>query len=175
MTEIEIPLSKTKIILLLIGALVFVAAGSWGILEPERFASYRYPKNIVLIIGIASISFFGTCFVFIAKKVFSRKPGLIINENGIIDNSNATSVGLIDWEDITGMKTLKISSSKIIVIKTSKPEKYIRRSKNIISRNAMKANHRMYGSPLSIISNSLKINFNELENLITEQLDKRAK
>lgn len=175
MSEIKIPLSKTKISLLLIGTFIFIVGGVWGIIDPERFSSTRYPKNIVFIIGIVGASFFGICFVFIAKKAFSNKPGLVINDKGIIDNSNATSVGLIEWSDITGMKTLKISSSKIIVIETSKPEKYIKRSKNIVSKNAMKANHRMYGSPLSIISNSLKINFHELENLIANQLLKRMK
>ncbi|WP_299122209.1 STM3941 family protein [uncultured Tenacibaculum sp.] len=175
MTEIKIPLSKTKIILFMLGALAFVIGGAWGVLEPERFASIGYPKNIVFISGLAGVLFFGLCFVFIARKVFSGKAGLTINDDGIIDNSNATSVGLIEWKDITGVKSWGTGSAKVIVILTSEPEKYIERSKNIISKKAMKANNRIYGSPLSIISNSLKINFSELEKLILEQIDKRKK
>ncbi|WP_298346985.1 STM3941 family protein [uncultured Algibacter sp.] len=175
MTEIKVPLSKTKIILLMIGALAFVIGGAWGIIDPERFASIRYPKNTVFISGIAGVLFFGLCFIFIAKKVFSGKAGLTINDDGIIDNSNATSVGLIEWEDITGIKSWGTGSAKVIVVLTSEPEKYIERSKNIISKKAMKANNRIYGSPLSIISNSLKINFSELEKLILEQIEKRKK
>ncbi len=175
MTEIEIPLSKTKIILLLIGALAFVFAGAWGIIDPEKFAWIRSSKNFVLISGIAAVLFFGLCSVFFALKIFSRKPGLVINNAGIIDNSNATSVGLIAWNDITGIKRLEIASSKILVIETSNPEKYIARSKNIISKKAMRANHNTYGSPLSIISNSLNIKFSELERLIVEQIEKRRK
>ena len=157
----------------MIGALAFVVAGTWGIIEPERFASIRYPKNIVFISGIAGVLFFGLCFAFIAKKVFSRKTGLTINDNGIIDNSNATSVGLIEWKDVTGIKSWGTGSAKVIVVLTSEPEKYIARSKNIISKKAMEANNKIYGSPLSIISNSLKINFSELEKLILEQFEKR--
>lgn len=174
MTEIQIPLSKTKIILSLIGALAFLVGGVWGVLDPERFATARYPKNIIFIIGIIGILFFGLCAVFIASKVIRKKPGLIINDEGIIDNSNATSVGLIAWDDITGMKTLAIASSKIIVIETSNPEKYIERAKNMISKKAMKANNKMYGSPLSIISNALKIKFADLENLVAEHIEKRG-
>lgn len=157
----------------MIGALVFVIVGAWGVVKPERFASIRYPKDIVFLTGIAGVLFFGLCFVFIAKKVFSGKAGLTLNDDGIIDNSNATSVGLIEWKDITGIKSWGTGSAKVIVVLTSEPEKYIERSKNIISRRAMKANTRIYGSPLSIISNSLKINFSELEKLISEQLEKR--
>jgi hypothetical protein len=175
MTEIKIPLSKTKIVLLLIAALAFVFAGAWGIIDPEKITSIRYSDNFIFIIGIVSVLFFGLAAVFITLKMFSGKPGLILNDSGIIDNLNATSVGLIEWRNITGMGRLEIASSKILVIETSNPEKYIQRSKNIISKKAMKANYKMYGSPLSIISNSLKIKFSELERLIGEQIDNRKK
>ena len=175
MTEIKITLSKSKIILLLIGALLFVIVGAYSVLVPEKFASVRFPENVVFISGLAGILFFGLCFVFISKKVFSQKPGLIINDEGIIDNSNATSVGLIEWEDITGMKVTGGNSSKVLIIMTSQPEKYIDRAKNIISKKAMKINYKMFGSPLSIISNSLKIKFSELESLISEQIETRKK
>ena len=121
---------------------------------------------------------------FIAKKIFSGKPGLTINDNGIIDNSNATSIGLIEWNDITGIETIQVktvvyglfrtaASPKMIIVKTKNPKKYIERSKNIISKKAMEANNRMYGTPLTIISNSLKIKFSELEKMISEELNKR--
>ena len=92
---------------------------------------------------------------------------------GIIDNSGATSVGLIEWADITGMSKLEIASSKILMIYTSDAEKYINRARNKIAKKAMAANHKMYGSPLSITSNSLKIKFSELELLLAEQIEKR--
>jgi hypothetical protein len=53
---------------------------------------------------------------------------------------------------------------------TDKPEKYIERAKNIISKKAMKTNHKMYGSPLSITSISLKISFDNLEKCYSNSL-----
>lgn len=141
-------------------------------------------KNLVFIGSLAGLLLFGLCVVFIAKKIFSGKPGLTINDNGIIDNSNATSIGLIEWNDITGIETIQVktavyglfptvSSPKMIIIKTKNPKKYIIRSKNIFSKKAMEANNRMYGTPLTIISNSLKIKFSKLEKIISEELNKR--
>jgi hypothetical protein len=98
---------------------------------------------------------------------------LTIDENGITDNTNATSIGLIEWDDITGIDRVEIASSKILIIKTDKPNKYIDRARNGISKRAMKANNKMYGSPISIISSSLKMKFNELENLIESELKRR--
>ena len=75
--------------------------------------------------------------------------------------------------DITGIDKVEIASSKILLIITDKPDKYIERAKNGISKRAMKANHKMYGSPISIISSSLKMKFNELENLLRSELKRR--
>jgi len=177
MTEkIEIPLSKKKIVLLFIGAVVFVIIGILFLLTPETFKSsiFKNPE-IIRLAGIASFMFFGLCTVFIAKKLFDNKVGLTIDQDGITDNSNATSIGLIEWKDIKGIETLQIVSTKILMIMTDQPDKYIDRAKNGISKSAMKANFKMYGSPLSIISNSLKIKFVDLERLIVSEFEKRKK
>lgn len=174
--KIEIPLSKTKILLLLIGATVFVVLGTLFIMNPGQFKSpiFRNPETI-RIAGIAAVAFFGLCLVFIARKLFDNKVGLTIDQNGLTDNSNATSVGLIEWDDITGIGTVQVASTKTLMLETDKPEKYIERAKNGISKRAMKANHKMYGSPLSIISNSLKIKYDDLERMVREEFEKRKK
>ncbi|AUP78607.1 STM3941 family protein [Flavivirga eckloniae] len=174
--KIEIELSKTKIVLLLIGAMIFVAIGLLFIVSPEKFAlsQFRNP-HVLRIIGIASAGFFGLCLVFGARKLFDSKIGLTIDQNGINDNTNATSIGLIEWRDITGVKTVQVASTKTLMVLTNNPEKYIDRAKNAISKRAMKANSKMYGSPLSIISSSLKIKHNDLEKLIITELQKRGK
>ncbi len=174
--KIEIQLSKTKILLLLIGATIFVVLGILFIMNPEQFKNplFRNPEAI-RIAGIASVAFFGLCLIFIARKLFDKKVGLTIDQNGITDNSNSTSLGLIEWADITGIGTVQVDSTKILMLETDKPDKYIERAKNGFSKRAMKANYKMYGSPLSIISNSLKIKYDDLQKLIREEFEKRNK
>ncbi len=172
--KIEIPLSKTKIVLLVLGALIFVIAGVFMILEPSTFITSRFrSENSIRIIGIVSVSFFGLCLILIVRKLFENKVGLIIDDNGITDNSNATSIGLIEWQDITGVEILQIASTKILLLITDKPDKYIDRAKGKMSKRVMKRNLTMYGTPLSIVSTSLKIKFNDLEELIVNELQKR--
>src|SRR5690606_33169976 len=105
--NIEIPLSKNKIILLSLGALIFVILGFWLAIDPENFKvsvfRYRSPE-LIRVVGFISIVFFGVCSFFIFKKVFDKKFGLIIDKNGITDNSNATSIGLVKWTDIIGIR-----------------------------------------------------------------------
>lgn len=80
------------------------------------------------------------------------------------------SMGLIEWKDINRIEKKQVMSTKFLILHTNNPEKYIRRAKNFISRRAVEMNVKTYGSPLSITSNSLKINFEDLETLITREL-----
>lgn len=173
---IEVELSKTKLLFLLLGSAVFVALGILFVLNPADIQSDLFGNlEFIRIVGVVSLVFFGLCLVYIAIKLFDTKIGLSINENGIMDNSNATSVGLIDWEDITTIKTIQIASNKILLLETSKPEKYIERARNGLISRAMKANCKMYGTPISITSNSLKIKHDDLEKLLMEEFGKRLK
>ncbi len=173
MNKIEIPLSKTKISLLLIGVIVFVIFGTLFLMSPDTFISpiLRNPQ-VIRIAGIASVLFFGLVGVYGFRKLFDKTIGLTVDENGITDNTNASSVGLIDWTDITEIKTEQVMSTKFLLIYVSDSAKYIDRV-NGFKRKLMKGNMRMYGTPLSITSNTLKYNFKELEKLIKNRLIER--
>jgi len=175
--RIEIELSKRKIILLFIGSIIFVIFGYLGTVRPEDFVStvfFRDPE-VIRISGIAAVCFFGIALIFVVRKLFDNKPGLIIDQYGITDNTNATSVGLIEWGDITGIVTKNVMSNKFLILHTNRPEKYIDRTKNVIAKKAMGINYKAYGSPISIISHSLKINFDDLEKLVKSEFEKRKK
>ncbi len=63
-------------------------------------------------------------------------------------------------------------STKFLLIGVENPEKYIGKAKSGIKARLMKTNMKMYGTPLSITSNTLKYDFNELEKLIQTEFEK---
>lgn len=168
--RIEIALSKGKLICFISAGVVFVFVGYLGAVNPEDFVSpiFRNPE-VIRFSGIAGVCFFGFGIAFIARKLFDNKPGLIIDEYGITDNTNATSMGLIEWNDITMVEKKQVLSSKFLILHTNNPKKYMKRAKNFISKRAVEMNYKIYGSPISITSNSLKINFKDLETLIDRE------
>lgn len=170
MDRIEIPISKTKISFLLIGALIFVILGVLFSLTPDKFATtiFRNPQ-IIRIVGIVAVLFFGAAGIYGLRKLFDKSVGLIIDNFGITDNSNASSVGLIDWSDILDIKTEQVMSTRFLLIFVDNPDKYLERV-NGFKRKLMKANMKMYGTPLSITSNTLRYDFSDLERLIKEKL-----
>lgn len=170
--QIEIQLSKTKLILMLIGSIAFVAVGLWFIVSPPTISNpfFGNPTRL-LIIGVAATITFGFMGFYIARKIPDNKPGLIINNVGLIDNSSGLSVGQILWSDIESVSILEINKQKLILINVKNPKDYIDKQKSGLKKRLMQMNFNGYGTPLSITSNSLKIEFDELFNILNDRLN----
>ena len=174
--KIEIPLSKNKLYLGILGSSLFVIAGFWLFFNANLYLDFplRLFTNPLIIkgIGILSILFFGMIEILKIKKLLDKKAGLIIDSNGITDNSNATSVGLIEWNDISDIKTKRIMSTKFLLINVLNPEEYISKSKSGMKAKLMRTNLKMSGTPINITSSTLKYNFSELEKIVRIEFEK---
>jgi hypothetical protein len=165
--ETVIDLSKRKIVLLLLGASAFVAAGIWmislgdaSIQSQRRFNDPAYVHGL----GLVSIVFFGICGLVALKKLFDKKPALVFNKAGIVDNASSVSAGFIPWSQVVGAEIFQIHKQKLLIIKVRDPQEYIARGGSL-RRTLNKANYKMVGSPIFIPSNVLGINFSELTSL----------
>lgn len=163
---IEIPLSKTKMVLALAGSALFVAAGVWFVSNP-----YQFHINHILTtaIGIAAIVFFGVVALYIVNKLFDTDPGFIIDSDGFTDNSSMFAVGFVPWEDVTDVSYKEVSGQKRIMVMVKDADGYIRRQPNALGRRMASMNNRMYGSPVAISANSLRTSFDELYKLIEDK------
>lgn len=172
----EIPLSKKKIYLGILGSLLFVIAGIWLFFNTNLYLNFplKLFRNPIIIkgVGILCILFFGTIGILNIKKIFDKRAGLIIDSSGITDNSNASSVGFIEWNDISDIITKQVMLTKFLLIKVTNPEKYIARAKSGMKAKLMRSNMKMYGTPISITSNSLKFDFVELEKLLQIEFER---
>lgn len=170
--RIEIPLSKLKLTITLIGAIAFVAAGIWFVINPEAIAASahnRRPVGFILGLGVVSILFFGTCAFFIAIKLFDKKPGLIIDNTGIYIN-NFSKMTYIAWNEISDLGERRVKSTRFLMVYLHNPEAYIQKETKYFKRMLMSANHKAYNSPVSITANGLKCKFDELYSLIEHKL-----
>lgn len=168
--RLEIPLSKSKIIMALVGASAFVAIGFWFVISPPDIKnSYWGHPTRIAIAGYASIIFFGLCTVFLIRKLPDTKPGLVIDSTGLFDNSGALSAGLILWEDIENISVLEIHKQKLLMLEVKNPQAYIERQKSLWKRKGMELNYKMYRTPISITANGLKMPFEELCTLVSEK------
>jgi hypothetical protein len=169
MEPVIIKLSKSKIALLTIGSALFVLAGIWMLLNADE--QTRRSPIVLKIVGVAAILFFGICFIYSIIKLFDNKPGLIVDDKGITDNSSGVAAGFIPWKKIKSIKVIEIKSTRFLLIYTSNPESYLN-DKNTFKKKMMQLNNKMYGTPVNISSNSLKFKFDDLEQLLQSCLER---
>jgi len=172
-TKIEIPLSKVKMLFLILGSLLFVAFCIFIIMNAENMQTRKLNNPLIIrIIALAGLLFFGIILVSIIKKMFSKEPGLTIDNDGIYDNSSGVSVGRIKWKDIIGIRKVKVSGTKFMLIDVYNPNEYINNINGFIKKQAMKVNMKKYRTPISISAAGLKINFTKLEEILLSELQK---
>ncbi|GAB2981678.1 hypothetical protein GCM10027049_17350 [Mucilaginibacter puniceus] len=169
--SILIPFSKTKLVLSLIGSVIFVASGIAFLADPKMYSTtgFRHvPVPVIVVVGFSAVIFFGMCAIAFLLKFFDKKPGLIIDDEGIQIN-----LGIKDyftWGDIEGIGINKIGRSKLIILYLKNPEKYIDRQENVFKRKSMLLNFKLCGSPVTITSNQLEYSFDELYQLLSDKL-----
>jgi hypothetical protein len=169
--KIEIPLSKKKLFLILLGAIGFVLIGLWFLINPPISSHQIFGlSSIYPIVGFISVLFFGLGAIAIFSKISDKKAGLIINCQGIIDNSSGVSAGLVSWKDIQEIKVAQVMNQKFLMLIVENPQDYLAKVTNTIKRKGMELNYKTYGSPISISASSLKINFDELHKLLIDKM-----
>jgi hypothetical protein len=172
MERIEIYTSRKKSIIILIGSIIFVGLGVLFVANPERFLTLRMQNpDIVRIVGIASVLFFGFGIFLGIKRVIKSEIALIIDNKGLNVNPEKSLTKFIEWKDILGFKELKIQSQKMLIIVVKNPEKWIEREKGAFRKKLMKFNLNNYDSPFNIGAAGLDITYVELN----EKLNKYFK
>jgi hypothetical protein len=172
MRRLVIPLSRTKLALLLLIACLFVVAGWWMFdLDAAQIAAQRRYNNPLFVhgIGLLGLVFGALGAVAIARKLFDTSPGLILDERGLTDNASAMSAGFIPWSDITGIQVQQIHRQRLLNVVLADPEAYLARCKPW-KRLLLRGNLRMGASPVAIPSSTLAIGFDELVERVEEHL-----
>ncbi|OWY25480.1 hypothetical protein C7N43_36870 [Sphingobacteriales bacterium UPWRP_1] len=168
MHTIEIPLSKSKIALRAGGSVLFVLLGYYLFTTLSAGQSAAWAA-FVKGVGAAAMLFFTITALYGVKKLFDKNIGLTIDAQGITDNTHASSIGLIKWQDITDIKTAQIMSNRFLLIYTQNPHAILEKYSGI-RRKLMEQNMKMYGTPVTITADTLQYPFDELEKLLAESL-----
>ncbi len=170
--QMEILLSKRKLALLLLAAICFVALSSWFVISPSTFiTSFLSDTILISIIGIIGILFAGLGTIYYTYKLFDNKPGLIINNIELIDNSSFIGCSHILWKDINSISVIEIHRQKLIMLHIRNPQDYIDNQKSVIKKKALQWNYRTYSTPIAITSNGLQTSHNELLAILVNYFD----
>lgn len=175
--QIEIPLSKIKIGLMLIGSVAIFVLGFWMILHipplhiPKIRRNFLGNRMVFLIFGVVLVLFSGVIITILIRKLLDKRPGLIINKQGITDNSSGLSDGLILWSEIEKIIVVTANQQKFIMFILNNPQDYLSKVKNRYKRKGMQLNYKIYNAPIGISANSLQISSDKLYKLLLNKME----
>jgi hypothetical protein len=138
----------------------------WSVAESQARFNPIYMKAV----GVSSILFFGLCSVYGIVKMLDTRPGLIIDSQGIVDNSSAISAGRVFWREMIAVRVAEISGQRFVVIDVVDPMRFDAGA-NFLHRMLNAANRNYTGSPINISSNSLQVTFDELVRMISQSFE----
>lgn len=165
--ETIIELSKVKIVLLLLGGCVFVAIGVWMFTAAGTMGRPRGSAGDALVargLGLASILFFGLAGLYALKLLFDKRPGLVFNSHGFVNNTSVVRAGLIPWSEVVGVAVFEVQKQKMLLVEVKDPRKYIAGG-GALRRAFNKANYELAGSAIYISPGALAISFSDLLSL----------
>jgi hypothetical protein len=160
--QIIIPTSRKFIVLALLGSILFVVIGIFMVnSEPTR----KYSSTFLQTWGVIGIAFFGLTTMYCLRKLLDTKPGLIVDENGIWNNSSIISNHTIQWSELKGTSLKKIGNEKILFLYFKDDKGFVLKF-NFIERFLMRLNLSLYNSPIGISTRSLKYDVEKLNRQI---------
>jgi hypothetical protein len=168
MNRVSIPFNKQKVLKRFLFCVVFVLLGIGFITHPFWFIRSDNPFMIKLI-GYICIAFFGLLGVVFGQELFDRKPALIIDEEGILDNAAGVNIGKILWKDILDLREQQIAQEKILMIDVKNPMEYIEKEQNPLKKQILGIKNNLYQTPINISAGRLRIGFEELHQLIADR------
>jgi hypothetical protein len=166
---IEIPNSKSKTTKIIFGCIVFVIISIWMWTYAETQTSHS--PIALKIYSVIGISFFGSGLILGLIKLFDKRPGLIIDKEGIQNYMSISKGIFVSWKDIDRFETIRIASTKILLVFVCNPDKIIA-SESKWKQKIMKNNYRKHGTPITLGSGTLQIDFDELLEILNEGLIK---
>ena len=165
MERIEIFTSKKKNIFLLFLVIIFLAVGIFCFLNANELSNDGKRSIIFIeVISIIVVIFALIALVFIIKNLLNNQWVLAIDEKAL--HIRIQKYYLIPWQEIIGFQELEIKGNKSILIQVKNPETLIANEKNFFVKKMMQWSQKIYGSPISIASSTMKISHKKLVSLL---------
>lgn len=102
------------------------------------------------------------------QELTGKRPALIIDKSGIVDNIHWYSLGRVTWDEIDSIKTKRLLLVKTIAIFLKNPHVVVQKEKRLIKRAFQRVKTILQGTPMVLQTKNLAISYNELATLLRD-------
>ncbi|MDR2639305.1 MAG: hypothetical protein LBC09_05670 [Helicobacteraceae bacterium] len=175
--SVTIRLNKLKITLFFLAAIPLIAGGvEFALTEINPYSPLtriRFAPELASLIlvssGLLGIILGVLMGALMINKLFSSKPALIIDDEGVVDNASSLSIRRILWKNIEKIEIDLIV--RYIAINVDNPNEYIHKWTKPISRMLDGINQIVSGSPIMIDFDVIKCDYRALHKLLQDRLE----
>jgi hypothetical protein len=153
---ITVHFGKGRALVILAGAVVFLALSIWMLTLPSATLSFQGTLAAWICIPFSIL-----VGAFAFSRLCSNRPALIIDEKGITDNASGMAVGFVPWDDITGAGIAKFRRQQFLGIAVRNPEQYLAKAGRL-KRMLMKTNRSTLGYVINIPQVALSVSIEKL-------------
>lgn len=159
--NIQIPFSKKKIIIYILLAGIFILISSFILINKNITVYEKY----VFILCLVMCSVIELALI---SRLFDKRPGLIINRKGIIDNSTFTSLGFINWKSIKAIYYSKSFNQKVIHIELINTEEILK-NQIIFIQLLARLNKQKFKTGIDLSSKLLNCSLSDLNRVLQNE------
>ena len=135
---------------------------------------YQINSTTSLLLSIPLVLLLMFPMYFILKHIYpylnkflGKKIGLVISEEGLLDNSMFITNTIIPWKEIERVEVAEsMLGYKWVVPILKNPEVFIDQQKNHFKKAIAKSNYKKYGSPLKLYTTTLSITPSQLYRIL---------
>src|SRR5207248_5771457 len=78
-------------------------------------------------VAVVCIGFFALCGLYCLVKMCDRAPGLVLDRDGIIDNSTGVAAGRVRWEEIIDIRFRMRGRQRLVTVDVVDPRRFVER------------------------------------------------
>lgn len=151
-----------KLLWLAMGSGAFVAVSIWMIFGD--FDSSRWSPVTVKVFGVIGVLLFSFLAFLPAVQLFDRRPGAILNKDGLTYNDGIKSTKHLRWSDIADISPSQVHLQKFIAFQPHDLPAFLAALSGT-ARKVAQSNVKMTGAPFHITAVNLTTDFDNLYTL----------
>ncbi len=91
-------------------------------------------EALIKVVGAFGTALFGFAFVALSARSLSRRPLVVLNDEGIVDRESLFGLPLVRWSEVSGVDIEEEFGAQHLRIRLHDPQSVISRCRSPISR-----------------------------------------
>lgn len=167
-------LNKKNILIITIVIIIIGLLGTFFFISPDTFVSSFirskiFIKYVGLIISLSSIP-----FLIGHLMLLKDNYGLKITDQGFVNNTNLTNVGIVHWTDITSIERKSLKVNSILLVRVKNEEEYYSKIKNPLKKLNILIYRHSYGASFVIEPKNIIGSLEEIELTLQDHLNEKS-